>query len=125
MLCGPSSIEIPTFCLYLWQKVIKKLTFSYSYPHFLWHFASIIVSLRPLFLDETIFTPQKDMEEKEYLDKYEQNLIVELLKVCTQQGKLEGQLLPSPDLDDKWEEVAQPYMGDAIKEIAKYPTVAL
>lgn len=125
MLRGPFSIEIPTFCLYLWQKVIKKLTFSYSYPHFLWHFASIIVSLRPLFLDETIFTPQKDMEEKEYLDKYEQNLIVELLKVCTQQGKLEGQLLPSPDLDDKWEEVAQPYMGDAIKEIAKYPTVAL
>ena len=65
------------------------------------------------------------MEEKEYLDKYEQNLTKELLRVCTQQGKLAGQLLPSPDLDDKWEEVAQPYMGDAIKEIAKYPTVAL
>lgn len=60
-----------------------------------------------------------------YLDKYEQMLTAELLRVCTQQGKLAGQLLPSPDLDDKWEEIAQPYMGDAIKEIAKYPTVAL
>ena len=68
---------------------------------------------------------EKIMEEKEYLDNYEQRLTAELLKVCTQQGKLAGQLLPSPDLDDKWEEVAQPYMGDAIKEIAKYPTVAL
>jgi hypothetical protein len=65
------------------------------------------------------------MEEKEYLDKYEQSLTVELLKVCTQQGRLAGQLLPSPDLDEKWEQLAQPYMGDAIKEIAKYPTVAL
>jgi hypothetical protein len=65
------------------------------------------------------------MEEKEYLDKYEQSLTMELLKVCTQQGRLAGQLLPSPDLDEKWEQVAQPYMGDAIKEIAKYPTVAL
>ena len=65
------------------------------------------------------------MEDKEYLDKYEQRLTVELLKVCTLRGRLAGQLLPSPDLDEKWEQVAQPYMGDAIKEIAKYPTVAL
>ena len=45
------------------------------------------------------------MEEKEYLDNYEQRLTAELLRVCTQQGKLAGQLLPSPDLDDKWEEL--------------------
>lgn len=65
------------------------------------------------------------MEQKEYLDKFEQTLIRELLKIGTQQGRLDGQLLPSPDLDDKWESLAQPYMGDAVKEIAKYPTVAL
>ncbi len=65
------------------------------------------------------------MKEQEYLDQYEQNLTRELLRVCSQQGWLEGQLLPSPDLDDKWPELAQPYMGDAIKEIAAYPTVAL
>lgn len=65
------------------------------------------------------------MEEKDYLDKYEQNLTRELLKVCTRQGRLEGQLLPSEDLDGKWQEMAQPYLGDAVKEIAAYPTVAL
>ncbi len=65
------------------------------------------------------------MEEKEYLDKYEQTLTRELLKVCTQQGYLGGQLLPSEDLDDKWQEIAQPYIGDAIKEISAYPTVSL
>lgn len=67
----------------------------------------------------------EDMEEKEYLDKYEQSLTGELLKVCTQQGYLAGQLLPSEDLDEKWEQIAQPYLGDAIKEIAAYPTVAV
>lgn len=65
------------------------------------------------------------MEEQEYLDRYEQSLTRELLKVCTQQGRLSGQLLPSEDLDDKWQDIAQPYMGDAVKEIASYPTVAL
>lgn len=65
------------------------------------------------------------MEEKEYLDRYEQGLTRELLRVCTQQGRLAGQLLPSEDLDAKWEEIAQPYMGDAVREIAAYPTVAL
>lgn len=65
------------------------------------------------------------MENKEYLDKYEQGLTRELLRVCTQQGYLEGILLPSEDLDNKWQDIAQPYMGDAIKEIASYPTVAL
>ncbi len=65
------------------------------------------------------------MEEKEYLDKYEQTLTRELLKVCTQQGYLGGQLLPSEDLDNKWQEIAQPYIGDAIKEISAYPTVSL
>ena len=65
------------------------------------------------------------MEEKEYLDKYEQTLTSELLKVCTQQGRLQGRLLPSPDLDDQWERVAESYLGDAVKEIAAYPAVAL
>lgn len=61
----------------------------------------------------------------EYLDNFEQTLTRELVKLATQQGRLGGQILPSPDLDDKWEAIAQPYMGDAVKEIAKYPTVAL
>lgn len=65
------------------------------------------------------------MEEKEYLDNYEQNVTRELVKLCTGWNRLAGQLLASEDLDEKWETIAQPYIGDAVKEIAKYPTVAL
>lgn len=72
------------------------------------YFSHLIVILSPLIY---YIMYEKVMEEKEYLDNYEQRLTAELLKVCTQQGKLAGQLLPSPDLDDKWEEVAQPYMA--------------
>lgn len=65
------------------------------------------------------------MEQQEYLDKFEQTLIRELVNMATLQGRLSGQILPSPDLDDKWESLVQPYLGDAVKEIEKYPTVAL
>ncbi len=65
------------------------------------------------------------MEEKEYLDKLEQRITEGLLMICTGLGKLENQLLASEDIDSKWEELAQPYMADAVKEIAKYPTVSL
>lgn len=65
------------------------------------------------------------MEQQEYLDNYEQNLTRELVKICTQQNKLAGRILPSEDLDGKWEQIANGYLADAVKEIAKYPTVAL
>lgn len=64
-------------------------------------------------------------EEKEFLDKYELGLTRELMGICTQQRLLGGRLLPSPDLDDKWESIAGEYMVDGVREIAKYPTVAL
>lgn len=64
-------------------------------------------------------------EQKEYLDAYEERLIKGLVKLSTGLGRLSDQLLASEDIDDKWEQVAQPYMGDAVKEIAKYPTVSL
>lgn len=65
------------------------------------------------------------MEQQEYLDNFETTLVRELVGMSMQQGKLAGGILPSPDLDDKWEAIATPYLGDAVKEIAKYPTVAL
>lgn len=64
-------------------------------------------------------------EEKEFLDRYELGLTRELLGICTQQQLLGGRLLPSPDLDDKWESIAGEYIVDGVREIAKYPTVAL
>lgn len=65
------------------------------------------------------------MQQEEYLNQFELNLTRTLIKVLTQQNRLSGTLLPSPDLDDKWEAIAEPYIADAVKEIATYPTVAL
>lgn len=65
------------------------------------------------------------MEDKEYLENYEQNLVRNIITLCSGCNRLSGKLLPSEDLDNLWEAIAQPYIGDAVKEIAKYPTVAL
>jgi len=65
------------------------------------------------------------MEQKEFLDNYETNLMQHLLKMLTQMELLGGQLLESPDITEKWDEVAPSYVADSVKEIANYPTVAL
>ena len=41
------------------------------------------------------------MQHEEYLNQFELNLTHALVKVLTQQNRLSGTLLPSPDLDDK------------------------
>lgn len=62
---------------------------------------------------------------EQYLDKYEQDLMQNLLRMLTSMKMLTGQLLSTPDITEKWEQVAPPYLADAVKEIAKYPTVSL
>lgn len=63
--------------------------------------------------------------DKEYLDRYQDCLTQHLLRILTSMGMLEGTLLESPDINEKWEQVAQSYIADAVKEIADYPTVSL
>ena len=47
------------------------------------------------------------MEENiQYYDAYEANLLNELLKMCTSLGMLDGELLNSEDIDQKWKEWA-------------------
>lgn len=67
------------------------------------------------------------MEEKdrEYCDKFEANLIDSLLKLCTSFGKLDGILLSSEDIDQKWKEIAPEYMADAVPQINSFPEAAL
>lgn len=64
-------------------------------------------------------------EEIEYLDRFEEHLQVELLKLCTSRGALSGELLNSEDIDEKWKEMAPEYMADAVGELNNYPTVAI
>lgn len=61
----------------------------------------------------------------DYLDKYEENLMQQMLKMMTANKFLSGKLLETDDLNDVWTKVAPSYVADAVKEIAKYPTVAL
>ena len=60
-----------------------------------------------------------------YLERYESQLTEQLLRLCTETGALNGQLLETPDLEMVWEAVAQPYVADAVPEIPQYPTVAI
>ena len=65
------------------------------------------------------------MEQTEYFDTFENNLLTELLKRCTSQGLLEGTLLASEDIDERWKVYAPEYMADAVPQIADYPTVSV
>lgn len=60
-----------------------------------------------------------------FLDKFEGQLINELLKLCTSYNMLNGQLLITDDFNDLWNKHAPEYVADAVKEIKDYPSVAL
>ena len=60
----------------------------------------------------------------EYYNEYEKGLMNELLKMCTSLGMLEGTLLESEDIDQKWKECAPEYIAEALPEVNTYPEVA-
>ncbi len=61
----------------------------------------------------------------DFLDKYEEQIMVELLRHASDAGVLDGQLLAAEELDDRWLTSAPAYMAAAVPEIAKYPLVAI
>ncbi len=65
------------------------------------------------------------MIDYELLDRFESQLVDELLRIATSRMLLDGTLLSSEDIDCRWHELAPEYMVDAVKEIAQYPTVAV
>ncbi len=65
------------------------------------------------------------MEEKEYFDQFESKMQIELLKLCTSKGVLEGTLLSSEDIDERWKEYAPHYMADSVSQINQYPAAAM
>lgn len=65
------------------------------------------------------------INQNEQLDLFQGRLEDDLLKLCTSLGVLDGGWLMTPDLEEKWKEVAPEYMADAVKEINSYPEVAL
>lgn len=65
------------------------------------------------------------MEDNRYFDSYENNLLQEMLKVCTSLGMLDGELLNSEDIDLKWKEWAPEYIAEALPEVNAYPEFAI
>ena len=64
-------------------------------------------------------------EAIEYFDKYEESLAQELLRICTSLGMLDGVMLESEDINQKWKEFAPEYIAEALPEINTYPEVSL
>ena len=65
------------------------------------------------------------MEDQLYYTMFQERLEKEMLRICTDAGMLEGILLRSEDIDQKWKELAPEYIADGVKEIATYPTVSI
>ena len=67
-----------------------------------------------------------DMEENtQYYETYEENLQREILKMCTSLGMLDGELLSSEDIDQKWKEWAPEYIAESLPEVNSYPDFAI
>lgn len=66
------------------------------------------------------------MEQTEYLQHYEERLQQDLLRMLQSQSHLpQGPLPQTPDITERWHDLAPAYCADAVKEIAQYPLVAL
>ena len=65
------------------------------------------------------------MEQTEYFDTFENNLLNEMMKLCTSHKMLAGTLLASDDIDERWKEIAPEYMADAVPQINSFPAAAI
>lgn len=65
------------------------------------------------------------MVNKVFLENFESRITDELLRLCTQYKVLEGTLLATDDIDERWHDLAPEYVADAVPNIADYPTVAI
>ena len=66
------------------------------------------------------------MEENiQYYETYEENLQREILRMCTSLGMLDGELLSSEDIDQKWKEWAPEYIAEALPEVNSYTEFAI
>ncbi|MBR5841566.1 MAG: hypothetical protein IKY64_02985 [Bacteroidaceae bacterium] len=60
-----------------------------------------------------------------FLNRFEEKIQGELLRVCTSQRMLSGTLLATDDISGFWDTLAPEYVADAVGQIADYPTVSI
>lgn len=64
-------------------------------------------------------------ENIEYLQNFEKRIQDEMLRLCTSYKMLDGMLLSSQDVEERWETLSLDYMADAVSQINEYPAVAV
>lgn len=65
------------------------------------------------------------MDNNELLDRLEGLLEEGLCKLCTGAQLLDGELLRSPDIDEKWDAYIRDYVSDAVDNFNDYPEAAI
>ena len=65
------------------------------------------------------------MDDTMYYDVFEKNLREALLNLCTKGKWLDGKLLFTDDLAEKWKAIAPEYLHDAVRQVADYPMVSV
>lgn len=60
-----------------------------------------------------------------FLNRFEEKIENELLRLCTSRGMLDGTLLATDDVKAHWDVLAPDYVADAVGQIADYPTVSV
>lgn len=60
-----------------------------------------------------------------FLNRFEEKIQGELLRICTSHGMLDGILLATDDISGHWDTLAPEYVADAVGQIADYPTVSV
>lgn len=66
-----------------------------------------------------------DMDNKEYLDKFELSLTDKLVQLCRSNGYMESVMPETADIDSLWLALAPEYLADAVEQVRDYPTVSV
>ncbi|MBQ0077497.1 MAG: hypothetical protein KBS55_02535 [Bacteroidales bacterium] len=66
-----------------------------------------------------------DEADLKLYDNYEKTLLDGLLKLCSGEGLLEGELLSSPDIDEKWDDLVRDFVADAVYQFNDYPEATI
>lgn len=61
----------------------------------------------------------------QFLIRFEEKMQDDLLRLATSRSMLKGVLLATEDIEEQWNILAPEYMGDAVPQIAHYPTVSV
>lgn len=59
------------------------------------------------------------------MQEFENKLLKDLHQYLIAMGKVDERMPECPDVEEKWEPIAQSYLVDGIREFADYPTVSL